>query len=191
MSILSDWDIRQRLADGDLTIDPAPTDAQIQPASIDVTIDLSSGAWRPVRGSLVKITPEGISGAKYDHDACAGGVLVLAPGDCALVAIAQHVVIPPDLSLQVDGRSSIGRLFLAVHVTAGWCDAGFKGRITLELVNHGPFAIHLGDGSRIAQLKVCRLTSEAQRPYGSATLGSHYQDQREATRPAQIEEVEV
>lgn len=194
--ILSDQDIKRALLDGELVITPAPQPHQIQPASVDVHLDLTHGAKRPALldvGEEITISAEGISGARWSEDACERGLL-LAPGACALVVTRERVVIPPHLSIQVDGRSSIGRLFLTIHQTAGWCDAGFGELrrdvggcpIVLELVNHSPNVIRLLDGARIGQLKIVRLSSEAQRPYGSEGLGSHYAHQQDVVPPAQM-----
>lgn len=126
------------------------------------------------------------------HDCGELGGLLLTPGACALVVTRVRVKIPAHLSIQVDGRSSIGRLFLTTHQTAGWCDAGFGEQvdggspIVLELVNHSPNTIRLLDGARIGQLKVVRLSTPADRPYGSPGLGSHYADQQDVRPPAQI-----
>lgn len=192
MAMLSDRDIKRRLmAGGGLVVDPTPDAARVQPASLEIVVDLSGGAKRPVPlapGESVVIGPDGIVGTKYTHDPCEGG-LVLRPGDCALVTTLERVEIPPDLALEVCGRSSIGRLFLAIHVTAGWCDPGFKGQVTLELVNHSPQVLHILDRARLGQFKVARLSTVSDRPYGSAELGSHYQGQSGATAPAQAGEV--
>lgn len=197
--ILSDRDIKRWLAGGGgLVITPAPADHQIQPASVDVHLDLARGAKRPIclaLGDEIVVGPEGITGAEWADDPCTRG-LRLAPGECALVVTRERVVIPPHLSIQVDGRSSIGRLFLTIHQTAGWCDAGFGVAqaaaggcpIVLELVNHSPRTIRLLDGARIGQLKVVRLSTQADRPYGSAELGSHYADQQDVRPPAQLGE---
>ena len=184
--ILSDKDIRAALASGELQLEPAPQAQHIQPASIDAHIDLSGGALLPVPGCVVDFTAQGIKGARYTKTA-AGEPVVLAPGECALIALRERVKIPAHLALQVDGRSSTGRLFVTTHVTAGWCDPGFEGQITLEVVNQGPFTVRLHDGARVAQIKVCQLSSPARAPYGSQGRGSHYQGQQGATAPAQEE----
>ena len=190
MTVLSDRDIKAELAGGGLVLDPAPDAARVQPASIDFVVDLSGGAKRPdpdAEGEIV-VGPGGITGAKYLHDPCVDGLL-LKPGECALVTTLDHVEIPPDLAIEVCGRSSIGRLFLAIHVTAGWCDPGFKGQVTLELHNAGPRPIRILDRAPLGQFKVARLSSVTDHPYGSAKLGSHYQGQTGATVPAQTGEV--
>ena len=88
---------------------------------------------------------------------------------------------PSDLVARVEGKSSLGRLFMAVHVTAGWIDSGFTGQITLEIVNHGPWVVVLWPGMPIAQINFARLTRPCLTPYGTPALGSHYQNQKGAT----------
>jgi dCTP deaminase len=179
--ILSDRELRAALECGALVIDPAPADDAIQPASIELCLDLSGGALRPVRGVTTTIRPGVKVAAATAHDPCVGGVLRLAPRDCALVTTRERVVIPSGLVAQVAGKSSLARLFLIVHTTAGWIDPGFPGQITLEFVNHSPQTLEIHDGAKVAQLVVMRLTSPALRPYGSDGLGSRYQNQVGAT----------
>lgn len=187
--ILSDRELRAAMDCGSLVIDPAPADDAIQPASIELHLDLSGGALRPVRGVTTHLR-KGVKAAPATaHDPCVGGVLRLAPGDCALVTTRERVVIPSGLVAQVAGKSSLARLFLIVHTTAGWIDPGFDGTITLELVNHSPQTLVLDDGMKVAQLVVMRLTSPALRPYGSAGLKSRYQNQVGATASRYGEEV--
>jgi dCTP deaminase len=179
--ILSDRELRAALECGSLVIDPPPADDAIQPASIELRLDLSGGALRPVRGVVTTIRPGVKVAAATAHDPCLGGVLRLAPGDCALVTTRERVAIPAGLVAQVAGKSSLARLFMIVHTTAGWIDPGFDGTITLEFVNHGPQLLEITDGAKVAQLVVMRLTSAALRPYGSDGLGSRYQHQVGAT----------
>ncbi len=105
------------------------------------------------------------------------GSFTLRPGGVALATTAERVRIPADLMGRVEGRSSLGRLFLFVHVTAGFIDPGFEGEVTLELVNAGPFALTLYAGMGIAQISFSLLCCSAERMYGSEQLGSHYQHQ--------------
>ena len=99
---------------------------------------------------------------------------VLEPGKCLLGSTIEVVKCPANLTARVDGKSSIGRLFMAIHVTAGVIDAGWRGQITLEIVNHGPWNITLYKGMPIAQLSYFTLSNECDLPYGSPELGSHY-----------------
>lgn len=101
----------------------------------------------------------------------------LHPGDCVLGATEETVHCPSYLTARIEGKSSLGRLFLAVHITAGVIDSGFKGQLTLEIVNHGPWTVVLWPGMMIAQLSFMRLEDECETLYGSQQLLSHYQGQ--------------
>lgn len=179
--ILTDADLTAALTCGALEIEPSPALDQIQPASIELHLDLSGGALRPIPGAIIEIKPGVKVLSQMDADPCEGGRLILAPGACALVTTRERVKLAADLSAQVTGKSSLARLNLSIHVTAGWIDPGFDGQITLELVNHSPQTLSIRDGIRIAQLVVMRCSSPAARPYGHAALGSHYQGQTGAT----------
>lgn len=179
--ILTDTDLTTALHCGALEIEPAPALDQIQPASIELHLDLSGGALRPVYAQTVHIQPGVKVQPQMAPDGCAGGVLLMPPGSCALVTTRERVKLAADLSAQVAGKSSLARLFLIVHTTAGWIDPGFDGQITLELVNHSPQTLVIHDGIRIAQLVVMRGSAPAVRPYGHEALGSHYQGQTCAT----------
>ena len=108
-----------------------------------------------------------------------GEPFILHPGEFALAHTAEFVKIPPDLVARVEGRSSLGRLAIVVHATAGFIDPGFEGTITLELSNLGRAAVKLYSGMRIGQLVFHTMTSPAERPYGIGR-GSKYQGQRGA-----------
>ena len=106
-----------------------------------------------------------------------GEGFILHPGEFALGSTVERVAIPNDLVARVDGRSSVGRLAVVVHATAGFIDPGFVGEITLELSNIGRIPVRLYPGMRIAQIVFQTMTSAAERPYGAAR-GSHYLDQQ-------------
>lgn len=187
--IASDKDLRDALECGALKLTPMPTDDAIQPASIELRLDLSGGALRPIRGATVCVSPDVKAAPQMAPDGCMGGLLVLKPGDCALVTTRERVTLAHDIAAQVTGKSSLARLFLVIHTTAGWIDPGFDGQVTLELVNHSPQTLVLADGMKIAQLVVFRLGTPAARPYGHKALGSHYQGQVGATASRYGEEV--
>jgi dCTP deaminase len=105
----------------------------------------------------------------------------IEPGDFILASTAETVHLPDDITAQVNGKSSLGRQGLTVHVTAGFIDAGFEGTITLELANLSRRTILLEPGQKIAQLAFFRMDGPAMRPYGSEGLGSHYQNQQGPT----------
>lgn len=176
--ILSDRDIRARLAAGDLRIDPlTDRDLQIQPASVDLRLSPEFIVYRPGETScLDPKVPESLRVASERVVVRDGEAFTLHPGDFALGSTLETVSIPADLVGQVDGRSSVGRLAVVVHATAGLIDPGFTGQITLELSNIGRIPVRLYPGMRIAQIVLQQMTSPAERPYGQER-GSSYNAQ--------------
>jgi dCTP deaminase len=176
--ILSDRDIKQRLARGDLMIGPLSDESlQIQPASVDLRLGHEFLVYHAARVScLDPREPETIAAAMDRVIVEAERAFVLHPGEFALGTTEERVRIPADLVGMVDGRSSIGRLAVVVHATAGFIDPGFEGQITLELSNIGSIPVKLYPGMRIAQLVLHEMTSSAEQPYGSSR-GSSYQAQ--------------
>jgi len=176
--ILSDTDLLERLAEGDLVIDPLDDiDQQVQPASIDMR--LGSEFLEFQRTNIPCIHPnreKEVDQYVRETHVEEGEEFILHPGDFVLGTTKEHVEIPADLAASVEGRSSLGRLAIVVHATAGWVDAGWRGQITLELSNLGAAPVALSPGMRVSQLVVSELKSECTRPYGSAR-GSKYQDQ--------------
>lgn len=175
--ILSDRDIRERLARGDLVVDPLEDpDVQVQPASIDLRLSNEFLVFR--NPHVPYIDPRGPPQDLTEPlTVPEGGALVLHPGEFVLGSTLERVRIPPDLVARVEGRSSMGRLAVVVHATAGFIDPGFEGRITLELSNLGRVAVALHPGMRISQIVLHEMRSPAQRPYGSPGRGSKYQGQ--------------
>ena len=176
--ILSDADILRRLEEGDLVVDPLDDpDIQIQPASVDLRLGREFLEFQ--RTNIPCIHPNSEQEVEEYVDETIveqGGEFILHPGDFVLGTTHERVEIPPDLIANVEGRSSLGRLAVVVHATAGLCDPGFRGKITLELSNLGMAPVALTPGMRISQLTFTELTSPAERPYG-AERGSKYQDQ--------------
>jgi dCTP deaminase len=175
--LLSDRDIRAELETGDLRAGPLE-DHQIQPASIDLRLGYGIGHFE--LGHHVAIDPhripEGLVRVSTDLAS-----YVLRKGDFVLAHTLEEITMPAHLAAQIDGTSTLGRLGLVVHSTAGWVDPGFCGTLTLELSNAGPLPIVLSPGDKIAQLCLFRCSSPAERPYGSPGLGSRYQGQQGAT----------
>jgi dCTP deaminase len=176
--ILSDADIRRRLEDGSLEVAPLEDpDLQIQPASVDLRLGDRFLEFR--RTNIPCIHPESETEVgEYvsetvveEHED-----FVLHPGDFVLGTTIERVSIPDDLVAHVEGRSSLGRLAVVVHATAGLADPGYEGQITLELSNLGAAPVALTPGMRISQLTFTELSSPAERPYG-ADRGSKYQGQ--------------
>ena len=165
---------------GGLRIGPLD-DCQIQPASVDLRLGLGLRAYQ-ARDEPVdpQAAPPGLA-QRISFTAAPG--YVLRPGMFVLGCTAETIELPAHLAAQVDGRSTLGRLGIAVHVTAGWVDPGFCGQLTLEIANIGPLAVRLTEGLAIAQLCLFRCSSPASRPYGSPGLGSRYQGQVGPTLP--------
>ncbi|MEM7608810.1 MAG: dCTP deaminase [Myxococcota bacterium] len=176
--ILSDTDIKARLEKGDLIVDPiGDPELQIQPASIDLRLGSEFVLHRqPLVPFLDARDPASIEEHVERIDIAEGEGFVLQPGAFALGTTLERVRIPDDLVGRVEGRSSIGRLAVIVHATAGFIDPGFEGQITLELSNLGQCAVKLYPGMRISQVVFHEMKSPAERPYGAAR-GSKYQGQ--------------
>lgn len=177
--ILSDRDIRARLGRGDLVIDPlVDPELQIQPASVDLRLDAELVVYTlPHVPCLDPRDPASVEAYTERVTVADGEAFVLHPGEFALGSTIERVRVPDDLVARVEGRSSIGRLAVVVHATAGFVDPGFDGRITLELSNLGRLPVKLYPGSRISQVVFHELSSRAERPYGAADRGSKYQHQ--------------
>lgn len=185
--ILSDRDIRARLAAGDLKIAPlGDAELQIQPASVDLRLGHEFLFYSRARASLLDPRdPASIQAAVERVRIPEGEAVLLEPGTFSLGTTIEVVTLPDDLVARVDGRSSVGRLAVVVHATAGFIDPGFAGQITLELSNLGPLPVRLYSGMRIAQIALYPLSSPAERPYGKRR-GSHYQGQL-GPQPSRIE----
>lgn len=176
--ILQDSEIKKRLDNGDLVIHPIEDrDVQIQPASVDLRLGAELILHEATNISHIDPTKE-ISledlGTKKTLDQ--DEKFILHPGDFVLATTKERVEIPADLLGTVEGRSSIGRVAVTIHSTAGVIDPGFKGEITLELSNEGRVPVALRQGMRIGQIIIKELKGPAERPYGEER-GSKYQEQ--------------
>jgi dCTP deaminase len=176
--ILSDRDIRARLLQGDLVIEPLFDESvQIQPASVDLRLGHEFLVYRSTRAAVLDPRePAAIAAAMDRVVVPEAEAFVLHPGEFALGTTLERVAVPVDLVGMVDGRSSIGRLAVVVHATAGFIDPGFQGQITLELSNIGSIPVKLYPGMRIAQIVMHTMTSPAEQPYGIGR-GSQYNHQ--------------
>jgi dCTP deaminase len=176
--ILSDTDILARLGEGDLVIDPLDdVDQQVQPASVDLRLGSEFLEFQRTNISCIHPTDEGEVGEYISETVVAeDDEFILHPGDFVLGTTKERVEMPVDLVANVEGRSSLGRLAVVVHATAGFVDPGYRGQVTLELSNLGTAPVALTPGMRVSQLVFTELTSPAERPYGSER-GSKYQDQ--------------
>ncbi|MDR9430714.1 MAG: dCTP deaminase [Natronomonas sp.] len=176
--ILSDTDIRRRLTDGDLVVEPlADPELQIQPASIDLRLGREFLEFQRTNISCIHPNREGEVGEYVEETYVEEGEeFILHPGDFVLGTTKERVEVPPDLLGTVQGRSSLGRLAIVIHATAGIIDPGYRGQITLELSNLGTAPVALSPDMRISQVIFTELKSAASSPYGS-DRGSKYQDQ--------------
>lgn len=176
--ILSDGDIRRRLDAGDLAIEPlSDPELQIQPASVDLRLGREFLEFQ--RANIPCIHPD--SANEVDEYVTETMVdekseFILHPGDFVLGTTVERLSVPDDLIARVEGRSSLGRLAVVIHATAGIVDPGYRGQVTLELSNLGTAPVALSPGMRISQVIFTELKNAAERPYGS-DRGSKYQDQ--------------
>ena len=171
--LLSDRDIRAEISCGRLGIDPFD-DSLVQPSSVDVRLDNLFRVFNNTRYTHIDpaLQQDELTSLVQAAD---GEPFVLHPGEF------ECCTLPDDLAGRLEGKSSLGRLGLLTHSTAGFIDPGFSGHITLELSNVANLPITLWPGMKIGQLCLLRLTSPAENPYGSAAVGSKYQGQRGPT----------
>jgi dCTP deaminase len=177
--LLSDRDILRRLDAGDIVLDPF--DARlVQPASIDVRLDRYFRLFDNHRYPAIDPAEQQ---PDLTHLVEVGGdePFVLHPGEFVLASTVEEVTLASDLAARVEGKSSLGRLGLLTHATAGFVDPGFSGHVTLELSNVATLPIKLWPGMKIGQLCFFQLSSSALHPYGDGSRGSHYQGQRGPT----------
>ena len=174
--ILSDRSIREELNRGRIVIDPLG-EGCIQPSSVDLHIDRYFRVFRnhtmrviDVKEPMEDLT-ELVEINEEDH-------FVLHPGEFVLGSTDERVKLPADIVARLEGKSSLGRLGLLIHSTAGFVDAGWDGQLTLELSNVANLPITLYPGMKIGQISFLRMTTEADNPYGSKEAGSKYQGQR-------------
>ncbi len=173
--LLSDRDIRGELDSGRVRLEPYDP-AMVQPASIDVRLDRYFRVFENHRYPHIDPAVEQ-PGLTRLIEPAGDEPFVLHPGEFVLASTHERITLPDDIASRLEGRSSLGRLGLLTHSTAGWIDPGFTGHVTLELSNTATLPIKLWPGMKIGQLCLFRLSSPAEYPYGSAIYGSRYQDQ--------------
>lgn len=177
--ILSDVTIREQLTLGRIVIDPLGEDC-IQPSSVDLHVDRYFRVFRNHSQRVIDVREDQSELTELveiaDEDA-----LILHPGEFVLGSTRERVALPDDIVARLEGKSSLGRLGLLIHSTAGFVDAGFDGHLTLELSNVANLPITLYPGMRIGQISFLEMTTPAAQPYGSSGLGSKYQHQRGPT----------
>lgn len=177
--LLSDSDIRSYVASGRVRLKPWDPE-MVQPSSVDIHLDrffrlfdnhkypvVDPAADQPELTRLIEVS--------------ADGEIVLHPGEFVLGATYERVTLADDVAARLEGKSSLGRLGLLTHSTAGFIDPGFSGHVTLELSNTATLPIKLYPGMKVGQLCFFQLSSPAERPYGAGATGSRYQGQRGPT----------
>ena len=183
--LLSDRDIAAQIEAGRVRLDPYDP-AMVQPSSVDVRLDryfrlfdnhkypfIDPAEEQPELTRLVEVDPD--------------EAFILHPGEFVLASTLEQVSLPDDIAARVEGKSSLGRLGLLTHATAGFVDPGFTGHVTLELSNVATLPIKLWPGMKIGQLCFFQLSSPAEHPYGTRQRGSHYQGQRGPTASRSFE----
>jgi dCTP deaminase len=177
--LLSDRDIRSEINAGRVAVEPFE-EAMIQPSSVDVRLDKF---FRVFENHKYSVIDPSIEQSELTREVVADDVeaFILHPGEFVLASTYEIITLPDDIAGRLEGKSSLGRLGLLTHSTAGFIDPGFSGHITLELSNVANLPVKLFPGMKIGQLCLIKLSSPAEHPYGSAKYGSRYQGQRGPT----------
>ena len=177
--LLSDRDILAEIESKRVVVDPYDP-AMIQPSSIDFRLDRYFRVFENHRYPHIDPAADQTDLTR-EVEPTGDEPFILHPGEFVLGSTLEEVTLPDDLAARVEGKSSLGRLGLLTHATAGFVDPGFRGHVTLELANVATLPIKLYPGMKIGQLCFFRLSSPAEHPYGSAKYGSRYQGQRGPT----------
>ena len=177
--LLSDRDIKAEIDAGRVHLDPFET-AMVQPSSVDVRLDRFFRVFENHRYPHIDPAQEQPELTRLVEPS-GDEPFILHPGEFALASTFEVVTLPDDVAGRLEGKSSLGRLGLLTHSTAGFIDPGFSGHVTLELSNVATLPIKLWPGMKIGQLCLFRLSSAAEHPYGSEKYGSRYQGQRGPT----------
>jgi dCTP deaminase len=186
VSVLSDRDIRSALEAGDVAIRPYdPKD--LQPSSVDLHLDRSFRVFRNNRYPFIDVRSPQPDLTELLHVAD-DEPFILHPGEFVLGSTLERVGLPDDMVARLEGKSSLGRLGLLIHSTAGYVDPGWDGYLTLELSNVANLPITIYAGMKIGQISFFRLSTAADRPYGSKDTRSKYQGQRGPTASRFFEE---
>ncbi len=177
--LLSDRDIRSEIQSGRVAVEPFD-EAMIQPSSVDVRLDKF---FRVFENHKYSVIDPSIEQAELTREVIAEDdeAFILHPGEFVLASTYEIITLPDDIAGRLEGKSSLGRLGLLTHSTAGFIDPGFSGHITLELSNVANLPVKLYPGMKIGQLCLIKLSSPAEHPYGSAIYASRYQGQRGPT----------
>ncbi len=177
--LLSDRDIAVEIKSGRVKVDPFDP-KMIQPSSVDVRLDRFFRVFENHRYEVIDPSVEQ-SELTREVAVAPDDFFILHPGEFVLASTYEVITLPDDIAGRLEGKSSLGRLGLLTHSTAGFIDPGFSGHITLELSNVANLPVKLYPGMKIGQLCLIKLSSPAEHPYGSALYGSRYQGQRGPT----------
>lgn len=177
--LLSDRDLRAEIDSGRVAVDPYDP-AMVQPSSIDVRIDRYFRVFHNSRYTHIDVARE-MDDLTELVEPKGDDPFLLHPGEFVLGSTLECVTLPADIAARLEGKSSLGRLGLLTHSTAGFIDPGFTGHVTLELSNVANLPITLYPGMKIGQICFFRLSSPAEKPYGHGATGSRYQGQRGPT----------
>ena len=177
--ILSDRTIKRLLGEGRIEIDPYD-EKLVQPSSVDVRVDRWFRVFRNSRYPYIDVKQEQeelTELVEIDDET----PFILHPGEFVLGSTLERIQLPDDLVARLEGKSSLGRLGLLIHSTAGFIDPGWDGHVTLELSNVANLPITIYFGMKIGQISFVRMTEPAETPYGAGSLGSKYQGQQGPT----------
>ncbi|WP_407389963.1 dCTP deaminase [Methanobrevibacter woesei] len=181
MAILSDKTIKEYLESGKIAIDPLEDEKQIQPSSVDMRLGDEFKVFKVIRKPFIDPKDEeDVSSYMESTVVKESEAFIIHPNEFALATTHEYVKLPDDLVARVEGRSSMGRLGVTMHVTAGFIDPGFEGKITLEISNIGAMPVALYPGQRVCQIVFETMTTPAEKPYGHPDRNSKYMNQ---TRP--------
>ena len=177
--LLSDRDIRAEITAGRVAVEPF-AESMVQPSSVDVRLDRF---FRVFENHKYSVIDPSIEQSELTREVVVepNEHFILHPGEFVLASTYEVITLPDDIAGRLEGKSSLGRLGLLTHSTAGFIDPGFSGHITLELSNVANLPVKLFPGMKIGQLCLIKLSSPAEHPYGSAVYASRYQGQRGPT----------
>jgi len=177
--ILSDVSIQKALTEGRIIIDPL-MEGGVQPSSVDLRVDRYFRVFRNDTTPFIdpKLAQEDLTELVEISNESR---FILHPGEFVLGSTLERVALPDDIVARLEGKSSLGRLGLLIHSTAGFVDAGWDGHLTLELSNVANLPIAIYPGMKIGQISFLQMTTSAEHPYGSGAAGSKYQGQRGPT----------
>jgi dCTP deaminase len=177
--VLSDRSIREEIDSGRIVIDPFDP-AMVQPSSVDVRVDSRFRVFHNARYPYIDVR-QPMDGLTELVEVQGDDPFILHPGEFVLGQTLERVTLPDDLVARLEGKSSLGRLGLLIHSTAGFVDSGFSGNLTLELSNVANLPITIYTGMPIGQISFMRMDGPVEHPYGSDETGSKYQGQGEPT----------